>query len=134
MGSSHVPVVWRFGMNKADADTTINRILKLLRNAEGISAKELAKRVGLSPAYISEIETGKKEPTLKVLNAYGSFFGISPANLLYIQEENLSASNAELIVKIFEKKVESENQKTSTVSKLPNTGSVKVNQQVVNAY
>jgi transcriptional regulator with XRE-family HTH domain len=94
--------------NTTARDGTINRILRLLRVAEDITARELAGKLGLSASYISEIETGKKEPTLKVLNAYGAFFGISPANLLYIQEESPSASNAELMVGIFERKVESE--------------------------
>ena len=88
--------------------TTISRILKLLRLAEGVSARELARLLDLSPAYISAIETGRREPTLRVLNAYGAYFGISPATLLYILEENLLASNAELMVRIFEKKVEGE--------------------------
>ncbi|MDR2715444.1 MAG: helix-turn-helix domain-containing protein, partial [Coriobacteriaceae bacterium] len=75
--------------------TTLGRVLRLLRNAEGISAAELATRLGWSPSYISAIETGKKEPTLRILNDYGQYFGISPATLLYILEENLYASNAE---------------------------------------
>jgi transcriptional regulator with XRE-family HTH domain len=83
-------------------------MLRLLRNVEDITAKELASEINLSPSYISEIETGKKAPTLKVLNVYGEYFGISPANLLYIQEEGLNDSNAELIVRIFEKKAEAE--------------------------
>jgi len=37
-----------------------------------------------------------------------SYFGISSADLLYIQEEGLYDSNAELVVRLFEKKAESE--------------------------
>lgn len=63
----------------------INRILKLLRHAEGVSAKDLAKKLGISKAYVSALETGGREPTLRILNAYRDFFGISPATLLYVQ-------------------------------------------------
>jgi transcriptional regulator with XRE-family HTH domain len=104
--------------DKTDGDTlTISRLLRLLRTIDDISAKDLSKEIGLSATYISEIETGKKEPTLRVLNAYGAYFGISPANLLYIQEENLHGSNAELIVKIIEKRAEAERKRSKVDSK-----------------
>jgi transcriptional regulator with XRE-family HTH domain len=38
-----------------------------LRKACKMSAVELSKRVGISPAYLSEIENGKKTPALDVL-------------------------------------------------------------------
>jgi transcriptional regulator with XRE-family HTH domain len=98
-------------MSTSDRTLTIGRMLRLLRSVEGIPATKLAGSIGFSSAYISELETGKKEPTLKVLNAYGSYFGISPADLLYIQEDGLYDSNAELVVRLFEKKAESEKNK-----------------------
>ena len=78
----------------------------MLRIAEDMSARELANQVELSPSYISDIETGRKKPTLTVLEKYGQFFGISPANLLLLQEGNLHASNTELLFKVLEKKLE----------------------------
>jgi transcriptional regulator with XRE-family HTH domain len=95
---------------------TINRMLKLLRNIEGVSAKELAGELGFSPAYISELETGKKAPTLRVLNAYGQYFGIRPATLLDIQEEALEGSNAELVVLLLEGKAEADRLGRKTVT------------------
>jgi len=97
-------------------ETTLGKVLKLLRNAEGISAAELASRLGWSPSYISAIETGKKEPTLRILNDYGRYFGISPATLLYILEENLYASNAELMIKVLENKAAGEERKRQAMS------------------
>ncbi|MDR2716052.1 MAG: helix-turn-helix domain-containing protein [Coriobacteriaceae bacterium] len=84
----------------------INRILKMLRIAEDMSARELAGQIGLSPSYISDIETGRKKPTLTVLEKYGQLFGISPANLLLLQEGNQRASHTELLFKVLEKKLE----------------------------
>lgn len=93
-------------MNDNKELAPINRILKMLRLVEDISGSALAKQLGLSPSYISEIEKGQKNPTLRVLEAYGQFFGISPADLLYLQEGNLHASNTELLFKVLEKKLE----------------------------
>jgi len=93
-------------MKKEKEQEPINRILRMLRIAEDMSARELANQVELSPSYISDIETGRKKPTLTVLEKYGQFFGISPANLLLLQEGNLHASNTELLFKVLEKKLE----------------------------
>lgn len=43
--------------------------LRKLREALGISAAELAERSGLTPAAISQIETGKREPSLSSILA-----------------------------------------------------------------
>jgi len=109
---SLVQIMSTVGSDKMEV--TLGRVLKLLRNAEGITAAELAGRLGWSSSYISALETGKKEPTLRVLNGYGQYFGISPATLLYILEENLHASNAELMIKVLENKVASEERKRQT--------------------
>ena len=85
----------------------INRILRMLRIAEDIKACDLAILIGLSPTYISDIEKGRKRPTLNVLEKYGQYFGISPANLLLLQEGNQQASNTELLFRVLEKKLES---------------------------
>ncbi|MCL1880438.1 MAG: helix-turn-helix transcriptional regulator [Actinomycetia bacterium] len=85
----------------------INRTLKMLRITEDMSIRELARQVGLSPSYISDIETGRRKPTLSVLEKYGWHFGVSSADLLYLQEGNQHASNTELLFKVLKKKMES---------------------------
>ena len=45
----------------------INKI-KEIRIARGITQKRLSELTGLSQQHISEIERGKKNPTLKTLN------------------------------------------------------------------
>jgi transcriptional regulator with XRE-family HTH domain len=90
---------------------TISRIMKLLRTTEGLSEGELAEHLGISLSYVSALETGKREPTLRALNAYARHFGIRAADLLYIAEDNMSATNAELVIKVFERKIEAEKSK-----------------------
>ena len=36
--------------------------MRIIRQKKGISQKELAKRVGITQAYVSEIETGMRRP------------------------------------------------------------------------
>ena len=51
----------------------INEALTLLRILHDIKAKDLALKLDISPSYLSEIETGKKKPSLEILNKYADY-------------------------------------------------------------
>lgn len=46
----------------------IGERLKALRKARGLSRNRLAQMSGVSQSYLSDIEAGKKNPTVEVLN------------------------------------------------------------------
>jgi|WetSurMetagenome_2_1015567.scaffolds.fasta_scaffold1311617_1 transcriptional regulator with XRE-family HTH domain len=46
---------------------TIGKTLRVLRNIAGIKQGDLASRINVSANYISLVENGKKEPSLKFL-------------------------------------------------------------------
>ena len=48
--------------------------------------KELADALGISPSHLNEIEAGKKQVTMEVLQKYADFFRIPPSSLLYFAE------------------------------------------------
>jgi transcriptional regulator with XRE-family HTH domain len=57
--------------------------LHTLRTQKGITLKELAKELGYSThSYISEIETGKKIPTVDFVLSIARFFGATTDELL----------------------------------------------------
>lgn len=57
--------------------------LRALRTRKGITLKELAVNLGLSAhGYISELEAGKKIPTVEVLIKISNFFNVSTDELL----------------------------------------------------
>ncbi|WAL65998.1 XRE family transcriptional regulator [Amycolatopsis cynarae] len=62
----------------ADPDL-IGPRLRTIRMAKGISARDLAERAGVAPAYISRLETGKISPTVaslsRVMQAMGESVG-----------------------------------------------------------
>ncbi len=64
----------------------INNVLKLVRQYHRLNQKQTAKKLGISPSYLSEIETGLKEPSLSILDKYHKIFGIPKASLLMIAE------------------------------------------------
>ena len=48
--------------------------LRLLRIFNGYKSAELAKKLELSQSYVSELENGKKQPTIEVLDKYAKVF------------------------------------------------------------
>lgn len=65
----------------------LGEALRLLRVFNDLKAKELATQLDISPNYLSEIEKGKKRPSLEVINKYGEVFNIKPSAILFFSEE-----------------------------------------------
>ena len=64
----------------------INDALKLVRIYHNLKQKQLAEALELSPSYLNEIESGKKQVTMDVLEKYSKFFKIPSSSLLYFAE------------------------------------------------
>ena len=60
--------------------------LKKLRGIYGLKASEMSAKLGISPSYLSEIENGKKKPTLELLEKYADIFDIKLSSLILISE------------------------------------------------
>lgn len=58
-----------------------NRV-RALRRERGWKRVELAEMLGLDRSYLSEIETGKKDPSLRVLKRLAGRFQVSLSRLL----------------------------------------------------
>ncbi|HEY5909797.1 MAG TPA: helix-turn-helix transcriptional regulator [Verrucomicrobiae bacterium] len=64
----------------------INDALRLIRVFHNLKQKDLAKALGLSASHICEIEAGKKQVTMEVLQKYADYFRIPASSLLYFAE------------------------------------------------
>jgi transcriptional regulator with XRE-family HTH domain len=64
----------------------INNALKLVRVYHNLKQKQLAEALELSPSYLNEIESGKKQVTMDVLEKYSKFFKLPTSSLLYFAE------------------------------------------------
>jgi len=60
--------------------------LKLIRQFHSIKQGELATNLGISNSYLSEIESGKKEVTMELLDKYSKYFGIPMSSLMLFSE------------------------------------------------
>ena len=52
----------------------INDALKLIRQYHNIDQAQLARKLSIATSYLSEIEAGKKEPTIDLIQKYATFF------------------------------------------------------------
>jgi len=64
----------------------LNRALKLLRTYHQLKQFELAKRLGVSNSYLSEIETGSKTPGVDLLEKYSEVFKMPMSSILLFSE------------------------------------------------
>lgn len=64
----------------------LNEALRLVRAYHDLSQSELCAQLGISNSYLSEIESGKKQPTLDLLSRYSERFGIPVSSLLFFSE------------------------------------------------
>lgn len=72
-------------MNNAIAET-----MRELRQKKGVSQEKLADAIDSHQVYISEIENGKKIPSLPILLKVAAFFGISLSEFVAIIESKMS--------------------------------------------
>lgn len=56
------------------------------RKKRGFSQEELADRAELHPTYVSGIETGHRNPTVKIIGRIASALGVEPADLFAVED------------------------------------------------
>lgn len=71
-------------INVAVAET-----LRELRQKKGVSQEKLAEAIDSHQVYISEIENGKKTPSLNVIYKIAQFFNLSLSDFAALIEEKL---------------------------------------------
>lgn len=69
----------------------IGETLKRTRNIYGMTATKMSSQLGISASYLSEIENGKKQPSLELLEKYASIYGIKLSSLILLSENMESA-------------------------------------------
>ena len=57
--------------------------LRAVRRARGLSLRELAKQLDVSPSLISQVETGRASPSVSTLYAIAQVLSVSVDDLLF---------------------------------------------------
>ena len=64
----------------------LSEALRLIRVFHDMKQNELAARLGISNSHLSEIEAGKKQPTIELISRYSSEFRIPSSSILFFAE------------------------------------------------
>lgn len=64
----------------------LNEALRLIRAYHGKSQTELCQELAISNSFLSEIESGKKQPSLDLLNRYSEAFNVPVSSLMFFSE------------------------------------------------
>ena len=64
----------------------LNDALRLIRVFHNLKQGALAERLGISQSHLSEIESGRKQPTLEVLRQYAEVFGMPVSSIIFFAE------------------------------------------------
>jgi AcrR family transcriptional regulator len=73
------------------AQATPGEVVREIRQRQRVSLRELARRVELSPATISAIETGKTGISVQRLQQLARALGVPPSSLMELDEQQRSA-------------------------------------------
>ena len=64
------------------AKPTVGELIALSIKEKGITQRQLAKELGISPSRVSDFISGRSEPSLKIARALCMILGIAPAAML----------------------------------------------------
>lgn len=64
------------------AKPTIGELISLSIEEKGMTQKQLAKELGISPSRVNDYIAGRSEPTLRIARALCTILGIAPAAML----------------------------------------------------
>jgi XRE family transcriptional regulator, regulator of sulfur utilization len=80
---------------QADSASTIGARIKALRDAMGLSLRDLAERSGVSAPMLSQVERGETSPTLAVAEKIAAGLELTLSQLLRLDEgQNVAVSRA----------------------------------------
>lgn len=81
----------------------IKTILKALRKFNRMTQQEVGDKLEVSKAYICQIETGAKKPTLELIYKYSEAFGIKSHLILqFAEDKNKSPKLTKFVVGFLE--------------------------------
>lgn len=83
----------------------LGEALRLVRIFHDLKQSELAGRFEISKAHLSQIESGKKTPTLQLIKKYSEEFDLPMSSILFFAENMDSAKSSQEAKEIVAPKV-----------------------------
>ena len=86
-----------------NGEIMLNEALRLIRVFYDITQRDMAARLQIAPSYLSEIESGKKEPTMLLLKKYSDELKIPMSSILFFAEHMEDGQATKLKTAVSEK-------------------------------
>jgi len=67
---------------------TIPQLIKSDRERKGLTQKQYGEQIGISDSYLSNIESGRKQPTIETLDKILSVIGLGSVEVLVNEKIN----------------------------------------------
>jgi transcriptional regulator with XRE-family HTH domain len=80
--------------------SSLSEALKLMRAYHDVSQSDLANDLGISRSYLSEVESGRKQPSLDLLKLYSTRFEVPLSAIMLFSETVESGAVAERVRKV----------------------------------
>lgn len=64
----------------------LGKALRIVRVFHNYTQAEIARKIGVTQSYISEIEKGDKTPSLDIVQAYAKQFKIPASSIMFLAE------------------------------------------------
>ena len=65
-----------------DITKRLGRNLRRLREAKGLSQEQFAEEAGIHRTYVSDLERGSRNPTIRVVERVASALGVTASDIL----------------------------------------------------
>lgn len=75
-----------------DAIKAFGLVIKTLRHAQNLSQEALASEAGIDRTFLSQLETGRKQPSLLTIFRLAAALHLEASALIHLVEQRLSAS------------------------------------------
>lgn len=92
-------------MNEIPIETIVSENIKSLRKQLGWSQELLAEKTGVSAPYITQIEAGKRTPSLDIVEKLALALGVEYKILFETRNKNVHANFADFSKHILESKL-----------------------------
>ena len=92
-------------MNKIPIEAVISENIKTLRKRLGWSQEMLAERTGVSAPYITQIEVGKRTPSLDIVEKLAAALGVEYKTLFEATLNSTTIDSIEFSKKLLETKL-----------------------------
>src|ERR1700722_2543965 len=81
-------------MGHASLNVNVGSLIRRERQHQGLSLRELARRVGVSASMLSQVETGRTRPSVSTIYAIATELGLSIDALLSDREAAVATATA----------------------------------------